>query len=277
MVVPARSGSRLEALAVRRFDSSTELLDLSDVSWLDPVHLVGVAALAHRAARAGRRLRVTGLDGDQAGYAARMRLGQLIESFGGEHELPVVRELDRQDSLLEVTELRTSAGVRALAGLVHDRVAGADPEVARALWHGLAEIGDNVCEHARSLGFMAAQTIHEHGVLRFAVADSGVGLLGTLADRGATDDRTALNLALSGASRLHKPGHGTGLPSTVAVVSDLDGEVLLASGHIATTATARGRRHLRLWAGFDGTIFEGSVPATAGRHRRLDLYATPRN
>lgn len=276
MSVPARSGSRLESLAVQRLGPDIELLDVSDVSWLDPLHLVGIAAAAHRAALHDRRLRLTGLGENQAGYAARMRLGQVIDRFGGQHRLPVVRELDRRDSLLEVTELSTPSGVRNLAGLVFDRVSDEDATLAEALWHGLAEIGGNVCEHAQSIGFMAAQTIHEHGVLRFAVADCGVGLLATLAAQGAVDDRAALNMALSGTSRFGQPGHGTGLPSTIEVVSGLDGEVLLASGTAATSATARGRRHLRLRAAFSGTIFEGSVPAAGTRHRRADLYAETR-
>ena len=76
-----------------------------------------------------------------------------------------------------------------LTALVYNRVAGADPQAARALHIALGEVGSNVCQHARSIGFMAAQTIAEHGVLRFAVADTGVGLRATLSGLGAADDR----------------------------------------------------------------------------------------
>ena len=83
-------------------------MDLTDVSFLDPVHLVGVAAEAQLAAAQGSRLRLTGLTEEQAAYAARMHLGQVIEQFGGEHKLPSVRERDLHDSLLEVRPLRTA-------------------------------------------------------------------------------------------------------------------------------------------------------------------------
>lgn len=273
-MIPVRSARRLDVLGVTEQDGR-RVIDLTDVSFLDPVHLVGVAAAAQLAHRQGSRLRLTGLTEQQASYAARMHLGQLIEQFGGEHTLPSVRERDLHDSLLEVQPLSTEQDVRDLTALVHSRVSDHDPDVANALHVALAEVGGNVCDHSRSVGFMAAQTIAEHGVLRFAVADAGVGLLGTLADRGATDDRTALRMALSGTSSSDLPGHGTGLPRTVDIVSALGGEILLASGTAATRATGRGRRHHELPNRFTGTIFEGAVPATAGRHRSGMLYATP--
>jgi hypothetical protein len=264
--------SRLQSLATRVVEGCI-VLDLSGVSWLDPLHLVGVAAIAQLAAARNSRLRLTGLRANQAGYASRMHLGAIVESFGGSHDLPGnCRELDRSDSLLEVTELVTGGDVRQLSALVYDRVAGHDADIAHALHTALAEIGANVCEHSGTVGFMAAQTLPSQGVLRFAVADAGVGLLGTLAGQGAEDDRMAVTMALSGTSRKQGPGHGTGLPTAVTVVSRLGGEVLLASGSEVTTANARGRRHAELASCFAGTMFEGWVPVTGARHGRPTLY-----
>ncbi|MGI8667774.1 MAG: hypothetical protein ACR2N4_17395 [Jatrophihabitans sp.] len=278
-----RSARRLESLAVADrpgpHGGRVQVMDLSDVSWLDPVHLVGIAATAHRAAGQGSRLRLTGLGADQAGYAARMHLGQVIEQFGGEHELPVVRERDLHDRLLEVCPLRTRDDLRGLTELVFNRVAGQDGEMARALYVALAEVGSNVCDHSQSIGFMAAQTIPEQQLLRFAVADSGVGILSTLAGRGAGDDRTAIEMALAGTSRNRAPGHGTGLPTTVEkVVRSLGGEMLLASGRAATTANARGWTHRSLGFRLPGTIFEGSVPtAVTPPSARRAIRTPPRS
>ncbi|HEX8303779.1 MAG TPA: ATP-binding protein [Jatrophihabitans sp.] len=267
-----KPASRLQSLAVRVADGNF-VLDLSGLSWLDPLHLVGVASIAQLAAARGFRLRLSGLRANQAGYASRMHLGAIVEHFGGSHDLPVKeRELDRSDSLLEVTELATGGDVRKLSALVYDRVAGHDAEIAHALHTALAEIGANVCEHSGTVGFMAAQTLPSQGVLRFAVADAGVGLLGTLASQGAEDDRMAVTMALSGTSRKEGPGHGTGLPTAVTVVSRLGGQVLLASGSEVTTANARGRRHAELSSGFVGTMFEGWVPVTGARHSSPTLY-----
>jgi hypothetical protein len=264
--------TRLEALAAHRVEGKL-VLDLGGLSWLDPLHLAGAAAIAQLAAATGSPLQLSGLRGSPAGYASRMHLGAIVERFGGSHDLPLFeRELDRSDSLLEVTELVTADDVRQLSALVYDRVAARHVETAGALHTALAEIGANVCEHSATVGFMAAQTLPSQGVLRFAVADAGVGMLATLASQGAEDDQTAINMALSGTSRRDGPGRGTGLPTAVTVVSRLGGEVLLASGSALATANARGRRHVNLRNGFAGTIFEGCVPVTRARHSPSALY-----
>jgi len=263
---------RLESLAPRRVEGAY-VLDLGGLSWLDPLHLVGAAAIAQLASARGCRLRLRGLRGSPAGYASRMHLGAIVERFGGSHDLPIsAHELDRSDSLLEVTELATGSDVRQLSALVYDRTAPADAEIAHALHTALAEIGANVCEHSGTVGFMAAQTLPSQGVLRFAVADAGAGMLGTLLGQGAEDDQTAINMALSGTSRKDGPGRGMGLPTAVSVVSRLGGEVLLASGSALATANARGRRHVDLRSRFVGTVFEGWVPVTRARHGRSRLY-----
>lgn len=259
-MIPPRTARRLDFLRPTETPRGREL-NLLDVRWLDPLHLVGIAAQAHLAQQAGSRLRLVGVREDQANYAARMRLGQIIEDFGGEHELPDVAERDLQDSLLELRLLRDPVDVEQLTRLVYHRVAGTDRSAARALHVALGEVGDNVCQHARSIGFMAAQTIAEHGVLRFAVADAGVGLWATLSGLGAGDDRQALELALSGRRRLETPGHGYGLPRTVEIITQLDGELLLASGLAARKIEAAQHFDRTLDLPYQGTIFEGSVPA----------------
>ncbi|HTZ43374.1 MAG TPA: ATP-binding protein [Jatrophihabitans sp.] len=261
-MAPAPPSRLLDALAVRHTGAGRRL-DLADVRWLDPLHLVGVAAHAQLAQRQGSRLIVHGLPADQATYAARMHLGRMIERFGGEHDLPDVTERDLHDSLLELQPLRSPADVRRLTELVYRRVAPHDEAAARALHVALAEVGDNVCQHARSIGFVAAQTIGERGLLRFAVADTGVGLRATLASIGAADDAGAVRLALSGERRRRTPGRGYGLPSTVRIITALRGELLLASGDAAAAVRTGGTAGHRLAAPFHGTIFEGSVPAGA--------------
>lgn len=256
---PSRTARRLDFLRAHETAEGREL-NLIDVRWLDPLHLVGIAAEAHLAQQAGSRLRLVGVHEDQANYAARMHLGRIIELFGGEHELPEVIERDQTDSLLELRPLRNPIDVEQLTALVYNRVSVSDPAAARALHVALAEVGDNVCQHAQSIGFMAAQTIAEHGVLRFAVADAGVGLQATLSGLGASDDHRALELALSGHRRLATPGHGYGLPRTIEIITRLQGEMLLASGLAARKIEATRHFDRVLDRAYQGTIFEGAVP-----------------
>lgn len=271
MVTDSSAGpSQLEALA-SRWVRGVRVVDLRDVSWIDPLHLVGVAAMAHASHRASVPFRLLGPSGQLASYAARMRLGTIIDKFGGSHELPKTRERDRHDSLLEITELTCRSDAERMAGLVHDRVYPLDARSAAALHNGLAEIGANVCDHAQSTGFMAAQAIGQLEQLRFAVADCGVGLLGTLVGRGAYDDRSALGLAISGESRLKDEDatRGCGLPNTIEQVSALGGAVFLASGTATVQLSATDVWHSETEPRWVGTLLEGRVPASRHALQRL--------
>lgn len=255
-------GARLHSTAVFT-RGGRRVVDLRDVRWVDPVHLVTVAAVAEAAHRDGLAFELRGpAQPDRARYAARMRLGELVTSLGGTHDLPAVPLTRRIEHLVEVARLSTSRDVDTLAGLVHSRVAELDADLAHALHQGVAEIGQNVCDHARSVGFVAAQTIPRRGELRFAVADPGVGLRATLRARGARDDRHAIDLALHGVSRYGR--RGTGLPSTVHAVTSLGGYLYLASGDTSVLVTGK-RRTTSDGPVFAGTVVEGRVPT-----RRLD-------
>lgn len=254
---PLAPGRRLASTGVFTRDA-TRTVDLTDVRWVDPVHLVTVAAEAEAARRHGLSFRLRGpAEPDRARYAARMRLGQLVDDLGGTHDLSTVQETSGSEHLVEVARLASPADVNRLAALVHDRVAALDRDLAHALHQGVAEIGQNVCDHARSIGFVAAQTIPRRGELRFAVADPGVGLLATLRVRGAESDQMAIDYALSGVSS--RGGRGTGLPSTVRAVTRLGGYLYLASGAAASMIT-RQRTANSAGNSFAGTIVEGRVP-----------------
>jgi hypothetical protein len=254
---PLAPGRRLASTAVFTRDG-TRTVDLRDVRWVDPVHLVSVAAEAEAARRHGLRFRLRGpAEPDRARYAARMRLGELVDDLGGTHDLSPVAGSGGANNLVEVARLASPGDVNRLAELVHDRVSVLDRDLAHALHQGVAEIGQNVCDHARSIGFVAAQTIPRRGELRFAVADPGIGLLATLRTRGADSDHVAIDFALSGVSS--RGGRGTGLPSTVRAVTRLGGYLYLASGAAAAMIT---RQRTANSAGdpFAGTIVEGRVP-----------------
>lgn len=235
-------------------------VDLSDVRWVDPVHLVTVAAAAEASHRDGLAFRLRGPAApDRSRYAARMLLGEVVHELGGTHDLAEVGRSEVSEHLVEVARLSTPADVDRLARLVHDRVAELDDHLAHALHQGVAEIGQNVCDHARSVGFVAAQTIPRRGELRFAVADPGVGLLATLRGQGAASDQHAIELALAGVSRTGR--RGTGLPSTLRVITRLGGHFYLASG-VAATSITNARSTVSDGPLFGGTIVEGRVPTT---------------
>jgi hypothetical protein len=254
---PLAPGARLASTGVYT-RAGTRVVDLREVPWVDPVHLVSVAALAEAAQRDGLAFRLRGPSAPQrARYAARMQLGTVVTALGGEHDLPDPPAPAGAQTLVEVARLDTPIDMRRLAEHVYDRVAERDTDLAHALHQGISELGQNVFDHARSVGYVAAQTIPRRGELRFAVADPGVGLLATLTGEGARSDRSAIDLALAGVSRLGR--RGTGLPQTVGAVARLGGHFYLASGGAATTITPRRRVH-STGSDFRGTIVEGRVP-----------------
>ncbi|MHA3700725.1 hypothetical protein ACXR2U_00955 [Jatrophihabitans sp. YIM 134969] len=266
MSMSVDSHSRRLALLTVRETEAGRGIDLRSAGWLDPLHLVCVASAAHDAHVVGTPFELLGPQGDQARYAARMRLGHVLDRVGARHDLPEVRERDRADVLTELTALQRPADVRAMATLVYDKVAAFDADTAAGLHNSLAEISANVHEHSGTIGFVAAQTIPAQGVIRFAVADAGVGMLATLRTRGATDARTAIAMALSGASSLTEATHGRGLPSVLRDVGALGGQLVVASGDALTAADRNGRTHQPTRAWRAGTVLEGWVPLAQARH-----------
>jgi hypothetical protein len=242
--------------------------DLVELTWITPAVMVATAARAHATLRAGHPFVLRGpAEPDPAGYAARMRLGRTLSALGASHDLPTVREFDQRANLLEVTALHGPAEVRRLAALVFDKVAAVHQGLAVALHQGLAELGANVHEHSGTIGFMAAQTMPRRRELRLAVADAGAGLQATLARRGAVDDRSAILKALRGTSQFDGPERGTGLPTTVALVTALGGSVYLTSGDASVRAFARARRHGAAVVPYQGTVVEARIPLD--RHSAL--------
>ncbi|HVF05000.1 MAG TPA: STAS domain-containing protein [Frankiaceae bacterium] len=151
-------------------------IDLSGMTFCDPLGLVALAAFAEAAARAGERLVVRRpADPAVANYVARMRLGNVLGSLGAEHDLPWVHEHEVGDALLELTSFDGARGAGALARHVHGVVEPLDLAAANALHDGICEAGQNVAHHSqRDRGFVAAQR-YSGGRLQFAVGDSGVG------------------------------------------------------------------------------------------------------
>lgn len=255
---------RLSNLTIGRDEADRAVLRLGG-GWLHPCHLVGAAATAELACAAGPLTVVRPNDFNRANYAARMRLGQVLDELGADHDLPVVRENDLSTELFEIRRLRTEDDARGLARLVADKIEPVDPRAAGVLWESITEIGINVRDHAESAGWGAAQTMSAAQEVLFAIADCGLGLLETLRGRGATTHRDGLALALSGTSRHDAADRGRGLTSTLSAVSGLGGDLYVVSGTATVTATTNDRRHLELARPFQGTLVQGRVPTAARR------------
>jgi hypothetical protein len=254
-------GSFLNALRDQAVPWQTTL-DLSRMTFCEPIGLVGIAAVAERAlARGARVVAKRPIDSNVARYLARMRLGAVLAALGAEHDLPYVDEHEVGDALLELTAFDGARGAGALAAHVHDIVErrhGLGP--ASALYDGLCEAGQNVEHHSeRSRGFVAAQKYGDDRLM-FAVGDSGVGLLATLRQRGATDDRGALERALTpGVSRMTDSARGNGLPDMIDHLHVMRGRLAVVSGQVSVIARGRQRWYHDARRPFAGTLLQGTV------------------
>jgi hypothetical protein len=237
------------------------IIDLSGLDWITPSAIVATIAQAARARAAGQDFAVRGPRGELSSYAARMRLGRMLDALGVNHDLPHQHERDQSEHLVELREIDSGAAADRLAALVYRKVRPLDAALAKALHQSVGEIAENVPDHAGSIGFMAAQTLPRRRQLWLAVGDAGVGMLATLAARGAEDDEGAIVLATRDhVSRLDDPSRGVGLPTALRLINARGGSVYIASGAASVRHFPRTRRFLRSPSPYPGTLVEARIP-----------------
>ena len=104
-------------------------------------------------------------------------------------------------------------------------------------WYVLTETGNNVQQHSRGRGYVAAQVNRTEGLVRLAIADNGRGILRSFQDAGlpwsvGMDDPTAIRKALDPqvSSRGRPSNEGVGLTLVAGLVSAIGGWMLIVSG-----------------------------------------------
>jgi signal transduction histidine kinase len=199
-------------------------------------------------------------DRDVRYYLSRMGMGKVLDASGVSHELPSVNAnlALSQRALVEVEAFSSEDDVAALVSIVNYQSVAA--ELQRAVSRALLEAGCNVPEHARvHRGFMAAQVINNQ--LRLSVADAGVGILSTLQDSGATNEKQALLLAVTGTSEFDGEDRGRGLKSIHESIGAHGGRGALISGQSIVSMSPN---RLFAWTGnsgsYAGTILDVVLP-----------------
>lgn len=143
-------------------------------------------------------------------------------------------------------------------------------ELPRSIISGLEwsinEITDNVLNHAKSSigGLVQATTYPKNGIIAFAVADSGQGILKSLKEGYPTlrTDLQAMGEAVkAGVTRNPKYGQGNGLAGSLKVTTMTGGsfEITSGTGRLLTTLqeTKRSQRHS--YQNYQGTLICGQV------------------
>lgn len=236
-------------------------IDLTALSFCEPLGLVAIAALADQATAAGQVIFTAPENPSVARYLARMHLDRLLEELGVDHQLPAVHEQPRADVLVELTRIADAHDADRLAQMVHRVVEPADPTAASALYVGLTEIGNDVPRHAqRPYGFLAAQKTYQGRELLFAVADGGVGVYETLRRYGARDAQHALRLAVvEGATEIPNESSGGTLRDVAAELCRCGGYLHVVSGDASITVSQQVYLGGPARQALDGTAVQGAV------------------
>lgn len=249
-------------LFLRKPSRDIPLIDLSKATWVGPASIVALAAHAHRLVAKGYQPRfIPPINADLARYITRIGLKRTMSDLGISCDLPTVTPNNEinQKNLVELAHFSCERDVSKLIEILTYRKL--DPDVLRPLAVSLSEMGNNVANHAEvDCGYMAAQVTSNGELLRFAVADSGVGILATLRSKGAESHKNAINMALQGISQTGRVGRGQGFRNMKAAIASVGGIAHLLSGD---TRAAIHPEHTAFWQYgqiVSGTIFDAQIP-----------------
>jgi anti-anti-sigma regulatory factor/anti-sigma regulatory factor (Ser/Thr protein kinase) len=143
-------------------------------------------------------------------------------------------------------------------------------ELPRSILSGLEwsinEITDNVLNHSKSPigGLVEATTYPKNGIIAFAVADSGIGILNSLREGIPTlrTDLQAMGEAVkAGVTRNPNFGQGNGLAGSLKVTTLTGGsfEITSGTGRLLTTIEESVRNQRQPSQSYQGTLVCGQV------------------
>ncbi|XVQ11116.1 hypothetical protein ACQP1W_00620 [Spirillospora sp. CA-255316] len=233
MTVHLRLAGRQPFLSSRRLATADFpgqcVIAARELSFVTPLDLTAITALAHSRAAGGDRVRLL-LPGDPrvTSYLERM---DLMNRLPGRCELDrTVRakgRADRSDSLLEITPVTSTAeGAVASERVFSVARANLGEQLGALTVRVVGELIDNAASHGASEtgSFAAAQIYLLQRRLEFAVCDTGVGVLEHLR-RNPTHldlnlDHEALTRALQPGASGEREVRGNGLPDLLQMAGD---------------------------------------------------------
>lgn len=229
-------------------------IDISEVTFASPAGIVALAAFVDKRFQGSGR--VVELrrprQGSTANYLSRAHVAEFLDEYGVHHDLLPVFENDLGRTHVPLTTFAGSQQIRDVALAAFEFAERTSPGSGDALHTAICEAGENVGYHAgRPIGFAVAQYFPTSGAFEFSIGDAGRGLLGSLADVGASTHAEAARLALKpGVSATREAGRGYGLSTIVAQLLELRGTVTLLSGDHALLKYDSDKEYGRALDGF---------------------------
>ena len=248
-------------------------VDLSDLSFVGPLDLVGLAAWG-TSIRESRRGKILLPEPDVASYMERMNLFELLRKAGW--TVPQVKTGPREvlfHKLLEVTALRDAWAVEDMADRLPKLFAGkgGEPRKLRALHFAFGELCDNAASHSDSTPFFVAAQRYTGATsgpparFELAVADVGIGipnhLRGNPEYAAVKDDGQTIRLAVRPGISGTRERRGYGFHDILRQAEEVgQGEIIVCSGGgmglLPFGHPDRRRRFTRLDFAIQGTMIE---------------------
>ena len=216
------------------------LVDFTALQRVSPAGLVALSAFMAR--RMGKHLmtKVAGLeDCGIRHYLQRMNLLQLCDWELGDESFRRHDSTGRFVPLQRITHQVEDLGAQIASCIAPNGEDYEHPNAGLydAAWYLITELANNVQQHSRGIGFVAAQTTPSDAYVRIAIADSGCGIPASLIDAGfpwAQDlpDEDIIEQALAPrvSSKGQPSNEGVGLTLSARLVELMGGSMLIASG-----------------------------------------------
>jgi len=234
---------------IHRGLSTPRVLDIRDISFIDPYGMVGLLEI-------GELFKAEGIEKtllppeseDVLKYLERMDFFKHVTNCF-RLEPPQIRLPEKylrssySDVLLEITPIEKSDDIHFIVGKVKTRAHSIlaknlhyDDNAINGFIVALSEVCQNILEHSEKTGFVGIQKYHfqnlNKNVVKIAVMDIGIGFRESLSERFALkNDIDAIRKALlHGMSRYSDRGRGHGLTSVRRFVNQWNGKLSIRSG-----------------------------------------------
>lgn len=235
---------------VLTFIKESSLIDLKDVTFIDPYGMVGILEIGEllKSERIKKTIRLPESE-EVLKYLERMDFFKFAAEYFNldPSELQISGKYLRSsysDVLLEITPIEKSDDIHFIVGKVKDRAQSIlakhlryDDRAINGFIVALSEVCQNIIEHSETKGYVGIQKYFWHqklkkNVVKIAVMDIGIGFRKSLSERFSfKNDLEPIEQALlHGASRYTEKGRGHGLAAVRRFVNQWDGKLSIRSG-----------------------------------------------
>ena len=235
------NGLRPFLLQIAEYSSTPELtIDFSRLQRVSPAGLAALTAFIKGRSRARLLTNVTGLETCCIReYLRRMNLLRLCDWEKGDESSTRHDPTGKFVPLKQITHDVDDLGDQIAACIAPGGEDYENPNAGLydAAWYLVTEMANNVHQHSRGIGFVAAQTTLSDGFVRIAIADCGLGIPASLAGAGFSwaqdipeEDAIEQALVARVSSKGQPSNEGVGLTLSARIVELMGGAMLIASG-----------------------------------------------